>query len=59
MNMMDALLNLTNLGARSIDSPANQAAADLIRESFHFLNWKWKNNPIPAPPGKPKIKGIG
>lgn len=48
MNMMDTLLTLTNLGARPIGSPANQAAADFVRESLRSAGLEVEEQPYPC-----------
>jgi len=48
MNMIDTLLKLTSLGARPIGSPANQSAADMIRESFRSSGLKVEEQSYPC-----------
>ena len=48
MNMIDTLLKLTSLGARPIGSPANQSAADMIREGFRSFGLDTEEQPYPC-----------
>jgi aminopeptidase YwaD len=48
MNMIDTLLKLTSLGARPIGSPANQSAADMIREGFRSFGLDAEDQPYPC-----------
>jgi aminopeptidase YwaD len=48
MNMIDTLLKLTSLGARQIGSPANQSAADMIREGFRSFGLEVEEQSYPC-----------
>jgi hypothetical protein len=48
MNMLDSLLKLTDPGARPIGSPANQAAADFIRDAFRSFGLEVEEQPYPC-----------
>lgn len=48
MDMLDSLLKLTSLGARPIGSPANQIAADLLRDEFRSFGLAVEEQPYPC-----------